>query len=94
MRPKTKNHPVQFNLRTSAEIGADIDATVLKKQRTNKKWSRNDEYNLRLAQYGKVPADVAAACEEMGKVRDRLDFAVKLLRQAGIDVALVKRKQK
>ena len=50
--------------------------------------SLNAELVYRLSQSLLVPEDVVAACNDMGDVTDRLDFAVRLLRRARMNVSI------
>jgi hypothetical protein len=54
--------------------------------------SLNMELVHRLKASLTVPQDVIEACAEMGSVKDRLDFAVRLFQRAGFNVAIPEKK--
>lgn len=53
----------------------------------------NDEFVRRLKLSFQVPEDIAQGCAAMGDVKDRLDFAVRLFKEAGIEVSIPKKKR-
>ena len=50
--------------------------------------SLNAELVFRLQSSLAVPPDIVEACKQLDDVKDRLDFAVRLLREAGFTVSL------
>lgn len=69
-----------------------IERSAIEKSKVLTKWSMNDEFLHRINQSFSVPEDVAIACAKMPDVKDRLDFAVRVLTDAGMVVSLPKKK--
>lgn len=73
----------QFQIRFPKGMRKQFAALAKKNNR-----SLNAELVHRLSLSLFIPEDVANACMEMVDVQDRLDFAVKLFRRAGVKVEI------
>lgn len=85
MKKPNRKYKENFNLRLPDGM-RDAIREIAETKGGN--WSMNDEFVHRLQLALQVPEDIATACVEMGDVTDRLDFAVRLFKKAGMNVSI------